>query len=206
MADYNRSRGGKDGGKRFGGGNRDNFGGGGRGGFGGGGARNSGRPSFDRRDGGRPQMHDAVCSECGVQCEVPFRPSGDKPVYCRECFGKVGNVRGAPMNNDSYGDNRRDSYDNDRQGGHKEPRREPARDSSPVLLEKFEALSARVETLNSKLDRILSLVTPVIAVTKEQQAQVVEKAKAKAEKKQEKTAKVPEIAKTAKPKKAGKKV
>ncbi|HLD17557.1 MAG TPA: hypothetical protein VJB99_00595, partial [Patescibacteria group bacterium] len=22
--------------------------------------------------------------------EVPFRPSGDKPVYCRQCFGKDG--------------------------------------------------------------------------------------------------------------------
>jgi CxxC-x17-CxxC domain-containing protein len=31
-------------------------------------------------------MHAATCSACGKQTEVPFAPSGDKPVYCRECF------------------------------------------------------------------------------------------------------------------------
>ncbi|OGF25075.1 hypothetical protein A2303_05635 [Candidatus Falkowbacteria bacterium RIFOXYB2_FULL_47_14] len=42
----------------------------------------------------RPQMHDAICAECGRQCEVPFRPSGDKPVYCSDCFGKKDNSGG----------------------------------------------------------------------------------------------------------------
>ena len=28
----------------------------------------------------------AVCSECGVECEVPFKPKADKPVYCRKCW------------------------------------------------------------------------------------------------------------------------
>ena len=32
------------------------------------------------------QMFDAVCSECGVRTKVPFEPSGDKPVYCRDCY------------------------------------------------------------------------------------------------------------------------
>ncbi len=41
--------------------------------------------SFDR---GPREMHKAVCSECGQECEVPFKPSGDRPVYCRECFAK----------------------------------------------------------------------------------------------------------------------
>jgi CxxC-x17-CxxC domain-containing protein len=35
------------------------------------------------------QMHEAVCSECGSDCEVPFKPSSDKPVYCNNCFDKV---------------------------------------------------------------------------------------------------------------------
>ena len=38
---------------------------------------------------GRPrEMHKAVCADCKKECEVPFRPSGDRPVYCKECFGK----------------------------------------------------------------------------------------------------------------------
>lgn len=29
-----------------------------------------------------------ICSDCKKECEVPFRPSGDRPVYCRDCFSK----------------------------------------------------------------------------------------------------------------------
>ena len=28
------------------------------------------------------------CSECGKECEVPFKPTQGKPVYCNECFRK----------------------------------------------------------------------------------------------------------------------
>lgn len=41
------------------------------------------------RDGGRserPEMFSAVCDQCGRDCEVPFKPSGDKPIYCSDCF------------------------------------------------------------------------------------------------------------------------
>ncbi|MDO8726787.1 MAG: hypothetical protein Q7J35_12030, partial [Candidatus Methanoperedens sp.] len=26
--------------------------------------------------------------DCGQETEVPFAPSGDRPVYCRECYQK----------------------------------------------------------------------------------------------------------------------
>lgn len=32
------------------------------------------------------EMFPAVCAECGKSTTVPFSPSSDKPVYCRECF------------------------------------------------------------------------------------------------------------------------
>ena len=38
-------------------------------------------------------MHRATCADCGKSCEVPFRPSNDKPVYCSQCFGKGGSSR-----------------------------------------------------------------------------------------------------------------
>ncbi len=41
-----------------------------------------------RRDFGEREMHDAVCSECGKKCQVPFKPTEGKPVYCRDCFAK----------------------------------------------------------------------------------------------------------------------
>ena len=30
----------------------------------------------------------AVCSDCGKECEVPFRPTQGRTVYCKECFKK----------------------------------------------------------------------------------------------------------------------
>ncbi len=40
--------------------------------------------------GGRPEreMHDAVCTDCGAQTQVPFRPTPGKSVLCRDCFRK----------------------------------------------------------------------------------------------------------------------
>jgi CxxC-x17-CxxC domain-containing protein len=35
--------------------------------------------------GQRPNV-EAVCAECGVSTTVPFRPRGDRPVYCRACY------------------------------------------------------------------------------------------------------------------------
>lgn len=32
------------------------------------------------------EMFPAVCASCGKETTVPFQPSGDKPVYCRDCF------------------------------------------------------------------------------------------------------------------------
>jgi CxxC-x17-CxxC domain-containing protein len=35
------------------------------------------------------EMHDAVCAQCGKECQVPFEPKEDRPVYCSECFAKL---------------------------------------------------------------------------------------------------------------------
>jgi CxxC-x17-CxxC domain-containing protein len=35
---------------------------------------------------GPREMFTAVCSNCGGEAQVPFRPSGAKPVYCSACF------------------------------------------------------------------------------------------------------------------------
>lgn len=33
-------------------------------------------------------LHKAICADCNKECEVPFRPSGGRPVYCKDCFAK----------------------------------------------------------------------------------------------------------------------
>ncbi len=56
------------------------------------------RPSFKKpweKSGSKPfnkedrQMFDATCSNCGKPCQVPFRPSGGKEVFCNDCFSKM---------------------------------------------------------------------------------------------------------------------
>jgi len=37
---------------------------------------------------GDRQMFKATCAECKKECEVPFEPKGDRPVYCRDCYMK----------------------------------------------------------------------------------------------------------------------
>lgn len=73
--------GGRDGRRPSFGGNRRSFGGPRRS-FGG------DRGSFgDRRSFSGPSvMHDAICNQCGKNCQVPFRPNGSKPVMCSACF------------------------------------------------------------------------------------------------------------------------
>jgi CxxC-x17-CxxC domain-containing protein len=56
---------------------RGDFGGSGGGGYSG------GRGGFSS---GPREMFTATCSACGREAQVPFRPSGAKPVYCSDCF------------------------------------------------------------------------------------------------------------------------
>ena len=44
-----------------------------------GGPRNYGAPR---------EMTKVVCSDCGKECEVPFKPTEGRPVYCRDCLPK----------------------------------------------------------------------------------------------------------------------
>ena len=55
-----------------------------RGGF----RRDSNRGGGFHRDFGPREMHKAVCAECGKECEVPFKPTEGRPVFCKECFAK----------------------------------------------------------------------------------------------------------------------
>ena len=82
------------------------FGGGRRGGFGnrggGFGGRRGGFGGNRRFNDGPREMHDAKCSDCGKDCQVPFKPTEGKPVYCRECYfkrkdaGNTGSPQAAP--------------------------------------------------------------------------------------------------------------
>lgn len=64
------------------------------------------QPLLQSSGQGSPQNHgprerilyQAVCADCRKHCEVPFKPTGERPVYCKECFArrKSGNAPKAP--------------------------------------------------------------------------------------------------------------
>jgi CxxC-x17-CxxC domain-containing protein len=82
--------------------------------------RHEGHVRQDNNAFGPRPMHKAVCADCNNECEVPFKPTGDRPVYCKECFGK----RKAPG---TFKDNDRGAFGRDRHDNkprHEEPHKE----------------------------------------------------------------------------------
>jgi CxxC-x17-CxxC domain-containing protein len=58
---------------------------------GGGDAYAAGGPrGYERtEDRGAREFFAAICTSCGNQAQVPFRPRMDKPVYCSDCFREI---------------------------------------------------------------------------------------------------------------------
>jgi CxxC-x17-CxxC domain-containing protein len=55
------------------------------------------RPPRENRGGGGPgadpgfaprEFFLAICAECGKEAQLPFKPRGDRPVLCIECFAQ----------------------------------------------------------------------------------------------------------------------
>jgi CxxC-x17-CxxC domain-containing protein len=54
----------------------------------------------------KTEMFSVICDECGKNCEVPFKPTSSKPIYCDECFRKKD---GRGSNKHSYNNRENDS-------------------------------------------------------------------------------------------------
>ena len=118
-------------------------------GFGGG--QGGSRPSFG---GGRErdsQMYKATCAECSKSCEVPFKPNGQKPVYCKDCFVRDEEPRGGFAPRRDGGD--RGDRRGDRDHGPKPfPPRPPQHHAGP------DEMKRSIEAISSKLDRLIGLM------------------------------------------------
>src|SRR3989338_2637913 len=107
------------------------------------GGRGFARRGFNGRDVRSPaQMHPAVCDNCNKNCEVPFRPTSGKPIFCSNCFG------------DKKGNGERN------------------REQAPAQPQQ----NAQFELLNTKLDKILQMLTPnsFMQAAEEEQAEITE--------------------------------
>lgn len=119
--------------------------------------RNFERPRFEDK-----QMFDATCDECGNSCQVPFRPSGDKPVYCSNCFGDKKNTESRNT--------------------------EPA-PSQPQYKEQFESLNAKLDKILNILELIVSEVAKETALEEIESPAEPEEIELKVEKKAKKSPK-----------------
>jgi CxxC-x17-CxxC domain-containing protein len=83
--------------------------------------RNSGddRGSRYSRDDSRSESTTVTCSDCGDECQVPFVPRTNKPVYCSDCFRQH-----------KPDDSGSDRYSRDDRGSKSSYRRESSRDNS----------------------------------------------------------------------------
>lgn len=160
--DYNNKRGGdfkrggfgghKGGGSRFGGGNRE------------------------------MTMHEAICADCHKPCQVPFRPTNDRPVYCRDCFAKHGGPEKSRFNDAP----RKDFSNNSRpQFNSQSPSNSNA--SSNFSNKGNDEIKKQLEYMNTKLDNLIKVVkemtakeTPIEVVS---EPEVKEKAKKGTDKK-----------------------
>jgi len=141
-------------------------------------------------DYGKPSMHQTTCDSCGRSCEVPFKPTSGKPIFCSNCFEK--NQDDAPK---KYGRDREDRRDRgDRKFKSSDSRKRIYDDRDSVMHEAtcdscgddcevpfkptkgkpiycdncFEnnkgkdtnQLREEFEILNNKLDRILEILLP----------------------------------------------
>ncbi|MBI2645082.1 hypothetical protein HYW94_02815 [Candidatus Uhrbacteria bacterium] len=159
MGNFNRDN--RDSGRQGGGFNRG-FGGG-RPSFGGGGGFGGGN-RFGGRDSGRDDrpMHKAICDTCGTNFELPFRPKGDRPVYCNDCFGKKSDGGARP---NKFGGER-----NERHGRPSaeffEKREKEAKHSREVM--------DQLKMLNVKIDNLVRLLTPSAQAEKSKKSEIKE--------------------------------
>jgi len=108
---------------------------GGRGGFGGG------------RDRGPVAMHQATCDQCGKPCEVPFRPTSGKPVYCSVCFEGKKEIR------------------DDRGGDRFSQRSDTSKGNNNEVKRQLEILNGKMDLLIKAVEAIAS-TKPLVSKTK----------------------------------------
>ena len=120
------------------------------------------RPDSRGFNSGDKPLFKTTCDKCHNDCEVPFRPTGERPVYCRACFGKGD----APERGDR---------------NERSERRAPETRTVDYSIDEF-------KKLNAKLDAILNALNhaaPAKAVVKEAavKEEKIEEPKAPAKKK-----------------------
>lgn len=162
MGNYNRDRGGRPGG-----------------------GRDFERRGFSGRGSSGPaQMFQATCDKCRMNCEVPFRPTNGRPIFCSNCFESN---RGSDERRPSFGGEDRQMFEAVCDECHNNCR-VPFRPTSGKPIYCSNCFGDKKESprgdrpqnndqfkdLHAKLDKILGLLTPNITPAPVEVEQVME--------------------------------
>ncbi len=143
------------------------FGGGNRGGFGG------GRSNFRRDDRGPVTMTKVTCDACKKPCEVPFKPTAGKPVYCNDCFRSQGAGQDRGPRRDFNDRPARPSF-SENTGGNNDVKKQ-----LESLNFKMDKLIASIENLSSSSSAKKEVVKSMIVSLPKKEAKKVAKKKGK---------------------------
>lgn len=127
-----------------------------------------GKPDFQKKSWGNDndrdrQMFSAKCSDCGKNCEVPFRPTNGKPVRCTDCFSASRENEfdgGRPSFNDRAP---RREFNNDR------PAFRPQLDRpafAPANTGSSDDTKKTLAEISTKLDRLVTAIESMTSSTK----------------------------------------
>ena len=147
------------------------------------------RGDFSDNRSSRPGMHQVICSDCGKECEVPFRPTGDRPVFCNSCFAKHSPASSSRSGNK---DHQGSGFDHKRMfeavcskcGNKCEVPFRPTGDKPVYCSNCFgksgsssgkapEQTRQQFEILNAKLDKILQALSPAASFSASKEAKKV---------------------------------
>jgi len=109
-----------------------------------------GRPSFSKggREHAERELFQAKCSNCHTTCEVPFRPSSDRPVFCKDCFQSKNDSGPTPFV-------KRESFS----------RPFEKRESAPIAKQipdpRIDTMSKQIAEVSAKLDMLLDIFASI---------------------------------------------
>jgi CxxC-x17-CxxC domain-containing protein len=101
--------------------------------------------------GGDKQMHPATCSGCGKRCEVPFRPTAGKQVFCNDCFA---NERGG----ETFVRNERSDFRSDARPRFDDRASKPAPSAAPVTVN-MDPVIRELQAVARKMDQVIELLS-----------------------------------------------
>ncbi len=96
---------------------------------------------------------DAVCSNCGKRCQVPFRPDSGKPVYCKDCFNMP---RKAIIGNKKFPIGSAPRFSNSINFGSVTP---TSSATIPAGGKSIADLTRQIAAMNAKIDTMLKILT-----------------------------------------------